>query len=46
MMDALGILKLTATGERDVEAGRVTDHESTMESVRERLQAKRANRSS
>ena len=46
MMDALGILKLTAAAERDVEAGRVTDHESTMESVRERLQAKRANRSS
>lgn len=46
MIDALGILKLTAAGERDIEAGRVTDHENTMASLRERLQAKRANRQS
>jgi prevent-host-death family protein len=44
MIDALGILKLTAAGERDIEAGRVADHERTMASVRERLQAKRAPR--
>jgi prevent-host-death family protein len=43
MIDALGILKLTAAGERDIEAGRVTDHESTMASLRGRLQSKRAN---
>jgi prevent-host-death family protein len=46
MINALGILKLTAAGERDIEAGRVTDHESTMASVHERLQAKRANHQS
>ena len=46
MIDALGILKLTAAEERDIEAGHVTDHDSTMASLRERLQAKRANRQS
>ena len=44
MVDALGILKLTAAGERDIEAGRVTDHARTMASIRERLNAKHANR--
>jgi len=44
MVDALGILKLTAAGERDIEAGRVTEHESTIASVRERLNARHANR--
>ncbi|MFO8063866.1 MAG: type II toxin-antitoxin system Phd/YefM family antitoxin [Spirochaetota bacterium] len=43
MVDALGILKLTAAGERDIETGRVSDHESIMTSARERLKAKQAN---
>ncbi|NBC30354.1 MAG: type II toxin-antitoxin system prevent-host-death family antitoxin [Spirochaetes bacterium] len=46
MINALGILKLTAAGERDIEAGRASDHETTMASLRESLQAKRANRKS
>ena len=44
MVDALGILKLTAAGERDIEAGRVSDHENTIASLRERVQANRKNR--
>lgn len=43
MVDALGILKLTAAGERDIEAGSVSDHASTMTSLREHLQSKRVN---
>lgn len=46
MVDALGILKLTAAGERDIEAGRLAEHQSTMASLREHLQSKRANRES
>ena len=44
--EARGVLELTAAGERDIDAGCVADHKSTMASVRERLQAKRANRPS
>lgn len=43
MVDALGLLKLAAAGERDIEAGRVTDHQTAIDSLRERLQARRAN---
>ena len=42
MVDALEILKLTAAGERDIEEGRITDHQTTMTSLREHLQAKQA----
>ena len=46
MVDALGILKLTAAVERDIEAGRIFEHENTMVSLRRHLRAKQTKRRS
>ena len=37
LINSLGLLKLFAEGERDIEAGHVTDHESLISSIRKDL---------